>query len=71
MIDLFLFPLIVLFLSAAMSPSLQTVIALAIVAMAAALLVRLFLKQRKQPGCGSTCGAISPEVRKLQARLRR
>ncbi|HTL68614.1 MAG TPA: FeoB-associated Cys-rich membrane protein [Lacunisphaera sp.] len=54
-----------------MSPSLQTVIALAIVAMAAALLVRLFLKQRKQPGCGSTCGAISPEVRKLQARLRR
>ncbi|HVT74160.1 MAG TPA: FeoB-associated Cys-rich membrane protein [Lacunisphaera sp.] len=54
-----------------MSSSVQTVVALAIVACAALMLVRSFLKKRKQPGCGSECGAISPEVRKLQARLRR
>jgi hypothetical protein len=54
-----------------MSSSLQTLIALGVVALAAGLLVRSFLKQRKQPGCGADCGAVSPEVRKLQARLRR
>ena len=56
-----------------MSSSLQTLIALAIVALAAALLVRSWLKKRKKPGCGSSgdCGAISPEVKKLQARLKR
>lgn len=53
-----------------MSSSLQTLIALGIVAVAALLLVRSFLKKPKQPGCGAECGAVSPDVRKLQARLR-
>ncbi len=53
-----------------MSAPLQTLIALALVALAAALLVRSFLKKRKQPGCGADCGAISPEIKKLQAKLR-
>jgi FeoB-associated Cys-rich membrane protein len=54
-----------------MSTSLQTVIALGLVALATILLVRSFLKQRKQPGCGANCGAVSPEIKKLQARLKR
>lgn len=53
-----------------MSASLQTIIALALVAVAAVLLVRSFLKRRNSPGCGSNCGAVSPEVKKLQARLK-
>jgi hypothetical protein len=54
-----------------MPASVQTIVALAIVVLAVVALVRLFLKQRKQPGCGADCGAVSPEVRKLQAKLRR
>ncbi len=53
-----------------MSSTLQTILALALVALAAALLVRSFLKKRHRPGCGSNCGAVSPEIRKLQARLK-
>lgn len=53
-----------------MSASLQTIIALAVVAAAAAFLVRTFLKRRKSPGCGADCGAVSPEIKKLQARLK-
>jgi hypothetical protein len=54
-----------------MSSTLQTVIALAVVAIAAALLVRSWLK-KKSPGCGSeACGAVSPEIKKLQAKLKR
>jgi hypothetical protein len=54
-----------------MSSSLQTVIALVLVALAATLLVRSALKKRRQPGCGSeACGAVSPEVRKLKSRLK-
>ena len=52
-----------------MSTTLQTVTALGLVALAALLLVSSFLRQRKQPGCGSNCGAVSPEIRKLQAKL--
>lgn len=55
-----------------MSSSLQTIIALAIVIIAATLLVRSWLKKGKHPGCSSEgCGAVSPEVKKLQARLKR
>lgn len=54
-----------------MSSSLQTIIALVIVAIAASLLVRSWFKQRKNPGCGSNCGAVSPEVKKLQAKLKK
>ena len=55
-----------------MSSSLQTILALGIVVVAVALLIRSYLKKGKHPGCGSEgCGAISPEVKKLQAKLRR
>ena len=52
-----------------MSAQFQTISALALVALAATLLVRSFLKKRKQAGCGADCGAVSPEIKKLQARL--
>jgi hypothetical protein len=55
-----------------MSASLQTLLALGLVAIAATLLVRSWLRKGKQPGCGSEgCGAVSPEVKKLQAKLRK
>lgn len=55
-----------------MSATLQTVIALAIVAVAAALLLRSWFGKKKSSGCGSeSCSAISPEIKKLQARLKR
>ena len=55
-----------------MSATLQTVIALIIVALAAALLLRSWFSKRKSPGCGSeSCGAVSPEIKKLQAKLKR
>lgn len=55
-----------------MSASLQTIIALVLVAIAATLLVRSWLKKGSNPGCSSEgCGAVSPEVKKLQARLKR
>jgi len=52
-----------------MSSSLQTFVALVLVVLAAGLLVRSFLKKRKSPGCGADCGAVSPEIKKLQAKL--
>jgi hypothetical protein len=54
-----------------MSASFQTLVALAIVVLAAVLLVRAFWKKRKSPGCGADCGAVSPEIKKLQAKLRK
>ena len=56
-----------------MSSQLQTVAALALVALAAALLARHYFKKRANPGCGSggNCGAVSPEIKKLQAKLRK
>ena len=56
-----------------MSSSAQTIAALAIVAITATLLTRHYFKKRANPGCGSngTCGAVSPEIKKLQAKLRK
>ena len=56
-----------------MSSSTQTLLALGLVALALTFLLRSWFAKRKSPGCGSTgaCGAISPEVKKLQARLKR
>jgi hypothetical protein len=55
-----------------MNSSLQTIIALALVAVAAALLLRSWLSKRKSPGCGSeSCSAVSPEIRQLRAKLKR
>ena len=40
--------------------------------LAATFLLRSWVRKKKAPGCGSTgdCGAISPEVKKLQAKLK-
>lgn len=55
-----------------MTPSVQTIIALAIVAVAAALLMRSWFGKKKSSGCGSeSCSAVSPEIKKLQAKLKR
>jgi hypothetical protein len=55
-----------------MSASAQTLVALALVALAATWLILSLLKKRKQPGCGSEgCGAVSPELKKLRAKLKR
>jgi hypothetical protein len=54
-----------------MSSQLQTVIALVIVAAATTYLVLRALAKRRNPGCGTECGAVSPEIRKLQAKLRK
>jgi len=53
------------------TPTAQTVIALGLVALAALFLLRSFLRKRGQPGCGSDCGAVSPEIKKLRSRLKR
>jgi hypothetical protein len=52
-----------------MSAELQTVLALAIVALAIAGLVARAIRRRRNPGCGSDCGAVSPELKRLQAKL--
>lgn len=51
-----------------MSSSFQTLIALGLVALALAFLLRSwFGKKKKSSGCASTgCSAVSPEVKKLQ-----
>jgi hypothetical protein len=54
-----------------MTPAFQTLLALGLVALAALFLLRSFLRKRQQPGCGNDCGAVSPEVKKLQSRLKR
>lgn len=53
-----------------MSPALQTIIALGIVALATVLLLRSLFRKDKSPGCGDSCGAITPEVRDLKSRLK-
>ena len=53
-----------------MNSEFQTIAALAIVGLAAIWLVRRSLAKRQQPGCGGDCGAVSPEVKKLRARLK-
>ncbi|SDR95322.1 FeoB-associated Cys-rich membrane protein [Opitutus sp. GAS368] len=55
-----------------MSPQLQTIIALAIVAVTVAWFAWRSFAKRKNPGCGSEgCAAVSPEVKKLRAKLKR
>jgi hypothetical protein len=53
-----------------MSATLQTVIALAIVALAATLLLRSWFGKKKSSGCGSeSCSAVSPEIKKLRSKI--
>ena len=55
-----------------MSSSLQTILALSLVALAAVFLLRLWFSKKKKSGCGGgACGAVNPEVKALQARLKR
>jgi hypothetical protein len=55
-----------------MSSSTQTILALAVVALAAAWLLRGWFAKKKSSGCGSeSCGAVSPEIKKLQKQLKR
>ena len=54
-----------------MTPAVQTVIALALVVLAAAWLIRRAIVKRQHGGCGDDCGAISPELKKLQRQLKR
>lgn len=55
-----------------MSPTVQTLVALAAVAVAAGALLWRALRHDPAKGCGSSglCGAVSPEVKKLRARLK-
>jgi hypothetical protein len=53
-----------------MSPDLQTIIALGVVALAAGLLLRSWLKKKSPSGCGNdSCSAVTPEVKNLKKRL--
>jgi hypothetical protein len=52
-----------------MSAELQTIAALLVVAAAATWLVLRALAKRKNPGCGTDCGALSPGVKRLQSHL--
>lgn len=54
-----------------MSSSLQTFLALGLAALAAAYLLWHWFGPKKKIGCGGECGAVSPEVKKLQERLKR
>lgn len=54
-----------------MSAELQSILALLVVALALAGLVWRAVAKRKNPGCGTDCGAISPEVKRLQNHLAR
>ena len=55
-----------------MSSSLQTLIALGLVGLAAAWLLRGCFAKKKSSGCTSEgCSAVSPEIKKLQKQLKR
>ncbi|HTO03317.1 MAG TPA: FeoB-associated Cys-rich membrane protein [Opitutus sp.] len=52
-----------------MTPQTQTIVALIIVALAMTWLVVRALQKRKNPGCGSDCTALTPELKRLQSHL--
>lgn len=54
-----------------MSSALQTVLALGLVALAAAYLLWSWFGRKKKPNCAGECGAVSPEIKKLQSRLKK
>ncbi|MBP6507048.1 MAG: hypothetical protein KA257_05740 [Opitutaceae bacterium] len=54
-----------------MTPEIQTYLALAVVALTATGLVWKMLRKDHSKGCGGgECGALSPEVKKLRARIK-
>jgi hypothetical protein len=54
-----------------MSPELQSLLALLAVGIAAVWLVRRAFRKNAHGCSGEGCGAISPEVKELQQRLKR
>lgn len=55
-----------------MPAEVQTLLALAIVALTAFWLVRRALRKDPSHGCGGgDCGAVSPEIKKLRSRVKR
>ncbi len=52
-----------------MTPEIQTIVALMIVGAAAIWLIARAVAKRRNPGCGTDCGAVSPELKKLQSHL--
>ncbi|MEO6995744.1 MAG: FeoB-associated Cys-rich membrane protein [Lacunisphaera sp.] len=55
-----------------MSATLQTIIALAVVALAGGWLLYSAFSKKSSSGCGGGgCSAVSPEVKKLRAKLKR
>ena len=53
-----------------MSPALQSIFALALVAFAVIWLVRRSLAKKK-PGCGSDCGCASSEIKAAAVKVRK
>lgn len=54
-----------------MSSLTQTLIALGLVVLALAFLLRSWFGKKKSSGCANAgCSAVSPEVKKLQAKLK-
>lgn len=47
-----------------MSPQLQTIVALAIVAITAAWFVARAIARRKNPGCGGDCGCPTEKLKR-------
>jgi FeoB-associated Cys-rich membrane protein len=57
--------------TALMSSSFQTIIALAIVFVTVGLLLYAAFRKKKPSGCASGgCPAVSPDIKKLQAKLK-
>ena len=56
-----------------MSAEFQTVAALAIVGVTIIALLWFSLKKNRKPGCGcgDACSAVTPEIKKLQSKLKR
>ena len=54
-----------------MSPTLQSILALVVVALEVTWLVRRSLAKRKNPGCGGDCGCPSSEVKAAAAKIAR
>jgi hypothetical protein len=55
-----------------MSPTIQTILVFTIVALAVTFLLRFWFGKKKSSGCGNEgCSAVSPEIKKLQAKLKR
>jgi len=52
-----------------MTSLLQSILALAVVAIAAAWLVRRSFAPRKHPGCGGDCGCPADEVKARAAKI--